>query len=247
MDMALKEKFLTLWKKYFNESPLPVVFYYTDKPSVKPAKAGSMPRCVIGGIVKVQQGETVVFNVENTGCPGGKSTLGFQKNEMPNFEYFLSCGIPGKVEGERYLKSPELVKAYMKLQAEFKAPAKNIIFKRWDRLDEPDTPEVVIFFAAPDVLSGLFTLAIYDATERDAVITPFGSGCASIIKDPYLEIKRAHPRSVIGMFDLSARPFVPKDVISFASPMAKFTGMVNNMEESFLITPSWSKVQKRIK
>jgi hypothetical protein len=49
------------------------------------------------------------------------------------------------------------------------------------------------------------------------------------------------------MFDVSARPFVPKDVLTFAAPMSKFTRMVANMEESFLITPSWAKVQKRIK
>ena len=29
--------------------------------------------------------------------------------------------------------------------------------------------------------------------------------------------------------------------------MSKFKRMVDNMEESFLITPSWAKVQKRIK
>ena len=48
------------------------------------------------------------------------------------------------------------------------------------------------------------------------------------------------------MFDVSARPFVAKDVLSFAAPMSKFKRMVDNMEESFLITESWRKVQKRI-
>jgi hypothetical protein len=32
----------------------------------------------------------------------------------------------------------------------------------------------------------------------------------------------------------------------FAIPMNKFTRMVDDMEESFIITPSWAKVQKRI-
>jgi hypothetical protein len=49
------------------------------------------------------------------------------------------------------------------------------------------------------------------------------------------------------MFDVSARPHVPPNVLSFAIPMAKFTHMVNNMEESFLITRSWQKVRERIK
>jgi hypothetical protein len=48
------------------------------------------------------------------------------------------------------------------------------------------------------------------------------------------------------MFDPSARPFVPKDVLTLSVPMSRFVSMVNNMEESFLITESWQKIQKRI-
>jgi len=49
------------------------------------------------------------------------------------------------------------------------------------------------------------------------------------------------------MFDVSARPFVPADVLTFAVPMKKFESMVENMDESFLITESWAKVKNRIK
>jgi hypothetical protein len=48
------------------------------------------------------------------------------------------------------------------------------------------------------------------------------------------------------MFDVSARPFVGKDELTLAVPMKKFEKMVENMEESFLITKSWEKVNKRI-
>jgi hypothetical protein len=48
------------------------------------------------------------------------------------------------------------------------------------------------------------------------------------------------------MFDVSARPFVPKEMLTLAVPMNKFEGMIENMEESFLITPAWAKVRKRI-
>jgi hypothetical protein len=106
---------------------------------------------------------------------------------------------------------------------------------------------VVIFFAEPDVLSGLFTLASFDEAGHNTVIAPFGSGCASIVQYPFMEVKEPQPRCVIGMFDVSARPFVPDNALTFSAPMSKFNRMVNNMEESFLITPSWKKVQKRIK
>jgi hypothetical protein len=34
--------------------------------------------------------------------------------------------------------------------------------------------------------------------------------------------------------------------MSIAMPMKKFVKMVDNMEESFLITESWQKIQRRI-
>ncbi len=166
---------------------------------------------------------------------------------MPNFEYFLSYGIPGKLEGERYKKSPELVTEHMKHQTSFKAPAKYIMFKRWDSMEKGDKPLVIIFFAPPDVLSGLFTLANFDEPEPCGVIAPFCAGCGSIVDYPYKELKNERSRAVLGMFDVSARPFVPAGVLTFAIPWPKFVRMVDNMEESFLITRSWEKVKNRIR
>lgn len=31
MDMEQKDKFIRLWKKYFNNTELPIIFYYTDE------------------------------------------------------------------------------------------------------------------------------------------------------------------------------------------------------------------------
>jgi hypothetical protein len=39
---------------------------------------------------------------------------------------------------------------------------------------------------------------------------------------------------------------VPKDMLTLAVPMKKFVKMIDNMEESFLITEAWQKVQQRI-
>jgi hypothetical protein len=96
------------------------------------------------------------------------------------------------------------------------------------------------------VLSGLFTLANYDEAGAEAVFCPFSAGCGSIVLYPYLERASARPRAVLGMFDVSARPCVPGDALSFAVPMAKFERMVANMQESFLITKSWDQVRRRI-
>ncbi len=134
----------------------------------------------------------------------------------------------------------------LKTAPKFKAPARYIVFKRFDALEEPDNPDVAIFFSSPDVLSGLFTLANFDQIEPNGVFCPFSAGCGSIIQYPYLEKNSARPRAVIGMFDVSARPYVPRETLTFAVPMNKFSSMIRNMEESFLITRSWDKVKQRI-
>jgi len=247
MDIKMKEKFIEGWKKYFNGADLPIAFYYSHEAgNAEIVNPPSGHQCFIGVLSKVRRGTSLCFDVNSIGCGGGKRYLGFTEEIMPNFEYFLSCGIPGKLEGERYKKTPELVKEAVKKFPIFKAPAQFIIFKRWDKLEQADHPEVVIFFAPPDVLSGLFTLTNFDEAEPNGIFTPFSAGCGTIVQYPYLEKDSTRPRGVLGMFDVSARPFVPKETLSLALPMKKFQKMIENMEESFLITPSWDKVKARI-
>ena len=247
MDMKAKERFVSLWQKYFNGAELPITFYYTNEArGAEAVKPSSEHRCIFADLSKVTAGKSLYFDAESIGCFGGKKYLGFTTEVMEKFEYFLSCGIPGKLEGERYKKTPELVKEMMENVPKLKAPRKYIVFKRWDMLEESDEPDVVIFFARPDVLSGLFTLANFDECEPNGVFAPFAAGCGSIVQYPYLEEDSDHPRGVLGMFDVSARPFVPEDILSFSVPISRFIEMVGNMEESFLITQSWGKVNKRI-
>ena len=246
MDISFKRNFMVLWKRFFGDAELPIAFYYTNEEGrAELVKPGSVNRCIIAAFQLVREGRALCFDSESIGCLGGRRYLGFRETVRPDFEYFLSCGISGKVEGERFKKTPEIAAEWVKLAPSFRAPARFIVFKRWNSLNELDEPDVVVFFARPDVLSGLFTLANFDETEPNGVFTPFGSGCSSIVQYPFLEKDAARPRAVIGLFDVSARPFIPENTLSFSIPMPKFERMVQNMEESFLITNSWKAVQKR--
>jgi uncharacterized protein (DUF169 family) len=247
MDLTLKTKFLELWNRYFDNAALPIIFYYTDEENredrVSPPSAH---QCMIGVLARVRKGTSLSFEAGSIGCAGGRRYTGFSREISPTFEYFLSCGMPGKFEGERYKKSPELVSEMMKIAPRFDAPARSIVFKRFDAIEEADDPAAAIFFAAPDVLSGLFTLANFDEADPNGVYCPFSAGCGSIVQYPYLENDSARPRAVLGMFDVSARPYVPKETLTFAVPMKKFIRMIGNMEESFLITRTWDKVKSRL-
>ncbi len=246
MDLQLKQDFLLRWKKYFGEAELPITFYYSDNhPDADPVKAKPGWGCIIADLSRVRNGESLSFDLKSVRCSGGKRYLGFSKDLRPGFEYFLSCG-NDQMEGERYLRTPEMVKEMLKDQVCIPMEGKNIIFKRWDKLTAADHPEVVVFFAAPDVLSGLFTLANYDVVKGDGVITRFSSGCGSIIHHPWLEKDKEAPKAILGMFDPSARPYVPVDRLSFAVPMARFVRMIHCMDESFLITDTWKKMNNRL-
>jgi uncharacterized protein (DUF169 family) len=188
MDLHLKEKLTTLWEKYFPGAELPITFYYThDTGSVPLAGKPGGHRCIIADFLKVRKGQPLAFNSTNIGCGGGLKYAGYKTTQGPNFDYFLSCGKEGVVEGERYKKNPQLVRKMMDGFPEIHANGHSMIFKRWDQLEEHDHPEVVIVFAQPDVLSGLFMLANYDRAGNNNVVTPMGSGCSQTMLYPYLE------------------------------------------------------------
>ncbi|MDP8223130.1 MAG: DUF169 domain-containing protein [Candidatus Lernaella stagnicola] len=247
MNADFQQHFLAQWEKYFPQSELPIAYFYSDNPDpeiiAKPVEGW---RCLIADLARVRKGRPTAVNLDSIGCRGGKYYAGFSDELAPQFPYFLSYGIPGKLEGERYKKSPEIVEEIMKGQPRQPAAGKYLVFKRWDQLADADEPRAVVFFAAPDVLSGLFTLAQFDETISDPVIIPFSSGCSSIISHPLAEVDKPVPRAVVGLLDVSARPYVAPNVMTFAIPMAKFERMVANMDESFLITESWGKMRERL-
>lgn len=247
MDTAFSQRFIPRWEKYFGRADLPICYSYTDHVQEEDLKETvNLDRCLIANLKRVQDGYPFVYHYYTPGCSGGKRYTGFTKKLRPKFEYFLSCGIPGELEGERYKKSPQLVEEYLKSHPPFEAPGKYLVFKRLDKLTEGEKPLAVIFFATPDVHAGLFTLANYDRADPYGVICPMGSGCASIINYPFEEAQRGKPRCILGMFDVSARPGVPQEKLTFTIPMQRFEQMVDNMDESFFITKSWEAVRKRL-
>jgi hypothetical protein len=165
---------------------------------------------------------------------------------MPNIEHFLSCGIPGQMEGERYIKTPELAEKYIEKVKPRLAPANYCVFKPIEQFQRDERPEIVVFFAYPDTLSGLFTLTNYALERTDGVYTPFGSGCSTLLTHPLKEAGRKDPRAVLGLFDISARPMVEKDILTLSMSYSVFLKLVENVPGSFLQTGNWEKVLQRI-
>lgn len=239
-----------LWKQFkeilgLKESPLGI-YYTDDQPEGITAKTG-IHMCMIGLLQNARKkGETVYFDKDHFGCPGGAYYMGFRESPMPNIEYFLSCGIPGQMEGERYMKTPDLAKEYFRKMKPRLAPATYCVFKPIEKFKSEEKPEVVVFFVSPDILAGLFTLTNYALESTESVHAPFGSGCGTMLTYPLKEAEEGQPRATLGMFDISARPMVEEDMLTLAMPYSLFLKLLKNISGSFLETESWKKVLKRI-
>jgi hypothetical protein len=180
--------------------------------------------CVIAMHTAAAKGKTAAFDRQRHGCPGGAVGLGFGGFKRPNMAEFLSSGGPG-TEGEHYWKSPTEAKAF---------------------IEDDERPELVNFYVNPDQLSALVVLAGYGRTTTDNVVTRMGAGCHTICLIPLEESRKNPPRAVIGMFDITARPYVDADVLSFSVPFSMFEEMEAGVPGSFLECADWGKVRDRI-
>jgi uncharacterized protein (DUF169 family) len=229
-------------------SEYPLLFRYADDLP----KGTLLPRegawtCLFALLAKTRAtGMPAALSASHHGCGGGGYYLGFLETPREGIEYFLSCGIPGKMEGERYVKTPELARARIDSMPALPAPKRYGLFTRADMPHSEEEPDVVIFFASPDLLAGLHFLASFDR-EDDAVIVPFSSGCGAIVTLPLAEDARPDPKAVMGLFDPSARPYVDRNLLTFAVPFRLFIRMAGNVPESFLVTRTWETLRKRIR
>jgi uncharacterized protein (DUF169 family) len=256
----------------------PVAVVLTDdKPEhalqFKPGKWG----CVMFMFANAAKGKTAAFDAQTYGCWGGGVGLGFGNayEQFPGgvecFTRFLSSGnkhwekgrqvgeslaeVTGKkfaddiLEGERYVKSPELVDQWLEDLPIMEIESRYVLFKPLSDT-EPGTekPENVVFAVDADQLSALVVLANYARKGMENVAIPWAAGCQTIGIIPWQEGKSENPRAVVGLTDPSARVNVRKhlgaEYLSFAMPWKMFLEMESNVEGSFLERPTWQSLQE---
>ncbi len=243
MNIEIRERFVAAWEKYFPGSELPLVCFYSNELNgvefpdhPKPNKKGYT--CIFSQIAPVKRGHSRAFNMANLGCFGSFLPFGFDINLSKEVKNYI-CNI------ERVKKSYEHVESMYTYRPPLKAPGKYLVFKRWDMLEEHDNPQVVIFFATPDVTAGLHGLANFDTLTPHGVVVPFCTACDAIVGFPLSELESEDPKAVLGSMDPSARIYFKPNVTTFAAPWPKFLSILNNIDGSFLETAGWSKVKSR--
>lgn len=231
-------RFIENFKEAFSEAAeLPFAFWYSDTPIGKVEQ--KINGCFFKEFEKLRGGQAISLHQDCIGCMGGKFYTGFtpMNDRIPNFVSLK----------EKYKKTPEMVCDFVQ---EMNVPLTDKQFLNISPLNQLDSFEQIlgiIFFATPDVLSGLSSWAFFDNNSDDAVTAKFGSGCSSIFTEVAVENSRNGRRTFLGLFDPSVRRHLEAETLSFAIPMSRFREMYHTMRESCLFdTPAWQKIRNRI-
>lgn len=217
-------------------APLPIAINYTDSPL---GELRQIPGCMFKQIHRAYKGETVTFSAANLACGGGRFYSGFASTPKGVFNFVSLC--------EKYKASPQIAELSIREIDVHPATKPYLNFIRVDHLDTFDDIEGVMFLVTPDVMSGLFVWANFDSTDINAVQSPFGSGCSSTITTLVNENRRGGKHCFIGMFDVSARPYLRPNILSFSIPLSRFMEMCATLSQCCVSgAPAWLKVRKRI-
>lgn len=229
--------FITNYQEAFGmQAELPIAFWYSDEMEAPTEKVNG---CLFKCMRLVRDGKVISLSNETITCGGGKFYTGF--TEMPE-------RVPGFVSlKEKYKKTPEMVLDFIQEIQVPQADKTYLHFARIDQISSFDQVEGIMFLATPDMLSGLATWAYFDNNAYDAVFSPFGSGCSSVVTQAILENRKQGKRTFLGFFDPSVRPYFEENILSFTIPMSRFKEMYYTMRNSCLFdTHAWGKIKERL-
>lgn len=205
--------------------------------------------CIMGNIWLARKKHGAAFiSSEEYGCPGGVFYSSMMKPNLRFIEHYVTTGFPGTpVHGERYLPSPEAMKTFLDTVDPRPAPAKYCIFKPLSLFTKDEEPEFIIFFARPEVLTGLFVQTTFTTGDVDCVASPFGAGCTNLIAWPLYYKEQGLEKAVLGGFDPSARKFMKPDELTFTVSLSLYKKMLKALPESmFNVDGDWKTVRKKV-
>ncbi len=204
--------------------------------------------CAIGHIWRARKKHAPAwFSADHYGCPGASFWLGFHQPQTDFIAHYISCGIPGQMQGEHYLASAEASHAAFAAGQPPPASKPYLVVKPLDLLAPGEEPELVAFFARPESLCGLHQLVYHASGQADLVRSPFSAACGSLLAWPLrYQAMGQDLVAVLGGWDPSARKYFATDELSLTVNRALFQRMVESWEGSFLTTKTWRAVRPKI-
>ncbi|WP_316897148.1 DUF169 domain-containing protein [Pseudodesulfovibrio indicus] len=205
--------------------------------------------CIMGNVwLARKKGGAAYISSEEYGCVGGAYYCSMMKPHLRFIEHYVSTGYEGTpLHGERYMPDPDAMRTFMEEVNPREAPGKYCIFKPLSLFTDEIKPEFVIFFARPEILSGLFTQAVFTTGDVDCVVSPFGAGCTNMVSWPLYYKGKGLEKAVIGGFDPSARKFMKTDELTFTVSLDLYEKMLAALPESmFTHETDWKNVRKKV-
>lgn len=204
--------------------------------------------CVMGNIWLARKKKKAAYiSHEECGCMGGGFYTGMYRPYLETNIAYVSTGYPGTpMEGEHYLNSFACMRAFMDDCDPRPAPKPYGVAKYLSLFSAGEEPEIIVFFARGEALTGLNSLCSYASGSHLAVVSPFGAGCTSIYTWPLTYLGRGEEKAVLGGLDPSARKFMKPDELTFAVPLSLYRKMLDCMETSALTRHTWQGVRKKV-
>jgi hypothetical protein len=225
----------------------PLVAIYDAPPSAgfEPLVRAKGGACCFAYYDRWVTGETLVversdddFEQPGHGCPGLHRALGLTEGHPSWMANFLTDGGGGAPMGEGLKASPALAQEYLDRARAPRPEGDHVLMGRL-RLEQWPAVRSVTFFADPDRLSALMTLAAFWSSDPDEVAATFSSGCGLMWRA--LE-SQGRDRAVLGCTDIAMRRYLPRDLLCLSVTPARFARMVDYPDDAFLNRSWWKQL-----
>lgn len=237
------------YREFVNELKLDNKVIAVKRVNSKDEKTDDIFGCVYKALRKIMHGERLVLKKGSCSCGGFDHNSGLD-DSMPSipggFGVFLSHGSDQMwtPPGERFKSCPKIAEEM------FDMLPKNVMDDfdaiRFEPYREGIDADIVVIFVNPDQLSAVLVLHGYSRPEYDTAIAGTVSGCASMLRIPFAEMKKERPKAVITGTDIAQRNFVDEDKLAISIAGWEFEKMLEVTEDCYFHSPVFKKIRERI-
>lgn len=205
--------------------------------------------CVYKAMKKVLEGRSLILKSGSCSCGGfdHNSGLNDERPSIPGgFGVFLSHGSSQMwtPPGEKFKCSPEIAEAMFDMLPKDVMDGFDAI--KFEPYREGMEADVVVAFVNPDQLSAMIVLHGYNKASYDSAMATTVSGCASMLRIPFAEMKKKEPRAVITGTDLAQRHFMEEDLLAISIAGWEFENILQITGECYFHSPVFKKIRERI-
>ena len=210
----------------------------------KDEKVNDIFGCVYKRFERVLNGETLVLKEGSCSCGGfdHNSGLNDEKPKIPGgFGVFLSYGSDQQwtPPGEKFKCDPQTADAMFQQLPKDVMDGFDAI--RFEPYKEGMKPDLVVAFVDPDQLSGMLVLHGYNKSAYDTAIATTVSGCASMLRIPFAEMKKDQPRAVITGTDLAQRHLIDENLVALSIAGWEFDQILDITQECYFHSPVFKR------